>query len=66
MFDQDYDFVLFDSTPLLSAGDSNLLVRFTDTTLLVVRPGATTSTEMAKAIAPFAQEDLLGVVLNRG
>ena len=66
MFDQDYDFVLFDSTPLLSAGDSNLLVRFTDTTLLVVRPGATTSTEMGKAIAPFAQEDLLGVVINRG
>jgi Mrp family chromosome partitioning ATPase len=66
MFDQDYDFVLFDSTPLLAAGDSNLLVRYTDTTLLVVRPGATTSTEMAKAIAPFAQEDLLGVVLNRG
>ena len=65
MFDQDYDFVLFDSTPLLAAGDSNLLVRYTDTTLLVVRPGATTSTEMARAIAPFAQEDLLGVVINR-
>ena len=65
MFDQDYDFVLFDSMPLLAAGESNLLVRYTDTTLLVVRPGATTSTEMAKAIAPFAQEDLLGVVLNR-
>ena len=65
MFDQDYDFVLFDSTPLLLAGDSNLLVRYTDTTLMVVRPGATTSAEMARAIAPFAQEDLLGVVLNR-
>ena len=66
MFDHDYDFVLFDSTPLLAAGDSNLLVRYTDTTLLVVCPGMTTSTEMARAIAPFAQEDLLGVVLNRG
>lgn len=63
--DADYDFVLFDSSPLTTAGDSSLLVRFTDTTLLVVRAGHTTSAEMAKAIVPFAQEDILGVVINR-
>ena len=65
MFDPDYDFVLFDSPPLLDGGDSSLLLRYTDTTLLVVRPGATTSAEMARAVAPFAQEDLFGVVINR-
>ncbi|MCI0490339.1 MAG: CpsD/CapB family tyrosine-protein kinase [Blastocatellia bacterium] len=64
-FDPDHDFLLFDSSPLLSNGDAGLLARHTDTTLLVVRAGKTRSDEMAKAIAPFNQEDLFGVVLNR-
>lgn len=64
-FDADYDFILFDSSPLLMTGDSSLLVRFTDTTLLVVRQGHTSSAQMAKAIAPFSRDDILGVVLNR-
>jgi Mrp family chromosome partitioning ATPase len=64
-FDQDHDFVLFDSSPLLAAGDSSLLVRFTDTTLLVVRQGHTSSSDMAKAIAPFSRDGILGVVINR-
>src|SRR5262245_20142640 len=37
--DEYYDFILFDSSPLLCFGDSSLLVRFTDTTLLVVQAG---------------------------
>jgi hypothetical protein len=32
---------------------------------MVVQSGALTSAEMARAIAPFTPEDLLGVVLNR-
>jgi Mrp family chromosome partitioning ATPase len=64
-FDADYDFVLFDSTALLDAVDSSLLVRFTGNTLLVVRAGATSSSQMAAAIAPFSQDDILGVVMNR-
>ncbi|HVG21788.1 MAG TPA: CpsD/CapB family tyrosine-protein kinase, partial [Blastocatellia bacterium] len=62
-FDVDYDFILFDSSPLLSTGDSSLLIRFTDTTLLVVRQGHTSSSQMAKAIAPFSRDDILGVVI---
>lgn len=64
-FDHDHDFVLFDSSPLLETVDSSLLVRFTDTTLLVVRQGHTSSTQMARAIAPFSRDDILGVVINR-
>lgn len=64
-FDADHDFILFDSSPLNTGGDSSLLVRFTDTTLMVVRAGHTSSAQMAKAIAPFAQDDILGVVINR-
>lgn len=64
-FDSDHDFILFDSPPLLSMGDSSLLVRFTDATLMVLRAGATSSAQMAKAITPFTQEEILGVVMNR-
>jgi Mrp family chromosome partitioning ATPase len=64
-FDTENDFILFDSPPLLAMGDSSLLVRFTDATMMVIRAGATNSTEMAKAITPFTQEDILGVVINR-
>jgi Mrp family chromosome partitioning ATPase len=64
-FDSDHDFILFDSSPLLAMGDSSLLVRFTDATLLVVRQGHTSSSQMAKAIAPFGRDDILGVVINR-
>ena len=65
LFDADHDFILFDSSPLLEMGDATLLAKFTDTTLMVVQSGALKSAEMARAIAPFTPEDLLGVVLNR-
>jgi len=65
LFDADHDFILFDSSPLLEMGDATLLAKFTDTTLMVVQSGVLTSAEMARAIAPFTPEDLLGVVLNR-
>jgi Mrp family chromosome partitioning ATPase len=64
-FDADHDFVLFDSSPLLAIGDPSLLARFTDTTLMVVRAGRVSSAEMAKAILPFTQNDIFGVVINR-
>ena len=64
-FDADHDFILFDSSPLANGSDSSLLVRFTDTTLMVIRAGHTNSTEMARAIAPFSQDDILGAVINR-
>jgi Mrp family chromosome partitioning ATPase len=64
-FDANHDFILFDSSPLSTGGELSLLVRYTHTTLLVIRAGQTSSSEMAKAITPFSQDDILGVVLNR-
>jgi capsular exopolysaccharide synthesis family protein len=61
----DYDFILFDSSPLTTSADSSLLVRLTDTTLLVIRAGKTTSNQMARAIAPLSEDKIFGVVLNR-
>ena len=64
-FDADHDFVLFDSSPLATGSDSSLLVRYTDTTLIVIRAGQTSSADMARAIAPFSQDDIIGAVINR-
>ncbi|HKP87286.1 MAG TPA: CpsD/CapB family tyrosine-protein kinase [Blastocatellia bacterium] len=64
-FDAEHDFILFDSSPLLEIGDSSLLARFTDTTLMVIRSGRVNSAEMAKAVAGFTPDDILGVVINR-
>jgi len=60
-----YDFVLFDSPPLLTNADAQILLRLVDGALLVIRPGTTTPVQMSKALRMFNKEDLIGVVLNR-
>ena len=61
----DYNFILFDSSPLSGPADANLLLRHTDATILVIRAGKTSSIQMAKAITPLTEDDIFGVVLNR-
>ncbi|NOT61412.1 MAG: hypothetical protein HOP19_14435, partial [Acidobacteria bacterium] len=61
----DYDFLLFDSSPLLESPDANLLAGLTDATLMVIRPGYSTNQQMAKAVSLFNEKDICGVVLNR-
>ena len=63
--DLSYDFILFDSSPLLTTDDPKIVSRLTAATLLVIRAGKTSSAQMARAILPLRQEDLIGVVLNR-
>ncbi len=65
MCEADYDFVLFDSSPLLESPDANLLAGLTDATLMVIRPGYSTTQQMAKAVSLFNEKDICGVVLNR-
>jgi capsular exopolysaccharide synthesis family protein len=65
MLRPDYDFILFDSAPLLAVADACLLQLYTDATLLVIRPGCTSTSQMAKAVALLNENLLLGVVLNR-
>ena len=61
----EFDFILFDSAPLLAAADARLLELHTDATLLVIRQGRTSASQMAKAVALINEERLLGAVLNR-
>jgi polysaccharide biosynthesis transport protein len=60
-----YDFILFDSAPLLTSADASLILLHTDATLLVVRPSTTSAREMGRAISLLKQELLFGVVVNR-
>lgn len=64
-FDGDYDFILFDSAPLLAADDAHFLLRHADTALVVVAQGKCSSADAARAMAGIAREDIFGVVLNR-
>ena len=61
----DYDFMLFDSSPLLDSKDANLLMKLTHATVMVVRPGKTNAGHLSRAIAPLPEDNVFGVVLNR-
>ncbi len=63
--DPGYDFILFDSAPLMTSADASLLVLHTHATLMVVRPGTTSPSQMSKAVALLSEDQLFGVVLNR-
>lgn len=65
ILDPDYDFILFDSPPLLERADSNMLIKLVDTALIVIGQGMTTSAQMAKAIELLDEDDIFGAVLNR-
>ena len=60
-----YDFILFDSPPLLASPDGQMLHSLVHKCLFVIRPGLTTPKQMAKALGAFKKEDFLGAVLNR-
>ena len=60
-----YDFILFDSPPLLDSKDVNLLMKLTHATVMVVRPGKTNASHLSRAIAPLPEDNVFGVVLNR-
>ena len=61
----DYDFMLFDSSPLLESKDANLLMKLTQATVMVVRPGKTNAGHLSRALAPLPEDNVFGVVLNR-
>jgi protein-tyrosine kinase len=65
ILDPSYDFILFDSPPLLERADCSMLIKLVDTALIVIRQGKTRTAQMAKAIGLLSEEDIFGVVLNR-
>jgi len=63
--DDCYDFILFDSAPMLKSADASLLGLLTTATILVTRPGATTTEELRKSISLLNEETFFGVVMNQ-
>lgn len=63
--DDCYDFILFDSAPMLKSADVSLLDLLTSATILVTRPGAATTEEMRKSISLLNEENFFGVVMNQ-
>ncbi|MEO7650055.1 MAG: CpsD/CapB family tyrosine-protein kinase, partial [Bryobacteraceae bacterium] len=59
-----FNWVFFDTPPLLFSADANLLSAFTDGTILVVRIGSTTIDTVTRAVQSLADNNVLGVVCN--
>jgi len=61
------DYVVIDTAPLLPVADGSEVAALADGTLLVVRHGVTTDTQIKRAVHSLGRVDasLLGLVLNR-
>jgi len=59
-----FDWVIIDTPPVGLLSDANLLAGMVDTTLLVVRAGATPHVLIQKTIEALGREKIFGVVLN--
>jgi len=57
-------YIIFDSTPLLSTAEPEVLSKLVDGILLVVRAGVTPRETVKQAISSLEKEKILGFVLN--
>ena len=66
-FFKDYfDYVIFDTGPILSVADSSILIEKSDVNILVVRHGINKMNEIKQSVANFEQinKDVDGIVYN--
>ncbi len=63
---QEYDFVIIDTPPVIYAADALVLGKLVDGTLVVVRPGATNSaiSQEMKTLLTQSTQRVLGMVIN--
>jgi receptor protein-tyrosine kinase len=59
-----FNWVIFDTPPLLFAADANLLSTLVNGLVLVVRLGTTTIDSMTRGIATLCQNNILGIIVN--
>jgi capsular exopolysaccharide synthesis family protein len=59
-----FDWIVVDSPPAVPVADAGMLAKMCDGVLMVVRSNATPADVAQKARAEFAEEALIGVVLN--
>ncbi len=59
-----FNWVIFDTPPLLFSADANLLATMADGTVLVVKIGATTFDNVTRAMQSLCENNVLGIVAN--
>ncbi len=66
MLSQTYDYVIFDTSPLVGSAESAVLGNMVDGVLIVVRPGVVDSTTAtaAKSLLARSEANILGIVAN--
>jgi capsular exopolysaccharide synthesis family protein len=60
-----FDWVIIDTPPIGLISDANLMADLVDGVLLVIGAGTTAYAAVARAVAAFGRERIVGVVLNR-
>jgi tyrosine-protein kinase Etk/Wzc len=65
-FKDKFDFVIFDTGPILSVADSSILIEKSDINFLIVRHGINRTNEIKQSIVNFDQinKDLDGIIYN--
>ena len=66
MLSQKYDYVIFDTSPLVGSAEAAVLGNMVDGVLIVVRPGVVDSTTAiaAKSLLARSEANILGIVAN--
>jgi receptor protein-tyrosine kinase len=59
-----FNWVIFDTPPLLFSADANLLATMADGTILVVKIGSTTFDNVTRAMQSLCENNVLGIVAN--
>ena len=65
-FKDQFDFVIFDTGPILSVADSSILIEQSDINFLIVRHGVNRTNEIKQSIVNFDQinKDIDGIIYN--
>ena len=59
-----FNWIIFDTPPLLFSADANLLATMADGTVLVVKIGATSFDNVTRAMQSLCENNVLGIVAN--
>ena len=61
----EFDYVILDTPPIAPVADVNILSKFVDGLLMVVRADSTSRDMVIKAVQSMPDADIVGIVLNR-
>lgn len=57
-------YIIIDSSPLLATTEPNVMIKWVDAVLLVIKAGETSREEVREAIGHLKKEKIIGIVLN--